>query len=245
MVAGVAAGLPSRSACGKHRHHEFVDPIDLEQHYFTRKPGRPPMSILKIARLGHPVLRRVADPVDPADIPSAAIQRLIQDLLDTVDEADGAGLAAPQVHASVRIVVLQLDAEVGMEVWINPELTPTSEDELLTFEGCLSVPGLRGLVARPAEVTVRGLDENGVAFERHLEGFPAVVAQHECDHLDGVIYVDKVQPQTLTFLDEYRRYGRMLWGPEPEGDGADSDELDQDDDITDAGEGCVAPSAEA
>jgi len=205
------------------------------------------MSILKIARLGHPVLRRVADPIDPEAVTSPAVQRLIQDLLDTVDDADGAGLAAPQVHASVRIVVLQLDPEVGMEVWVNPELTPTSDDELLTFEGCLSVPGLRGLVARPAEVTVRGLDQDGVAFERQLQGFPAVVAQHECDHLDGVVYVDKVEPQTLTFLDEYRRYGRSLWGPEPEGDGTDSDELEghEEDDITDAGDDRVDPTAEA
>jgi len=198
------------------------------------------MAILKIARLGHPVLRRVADPIDPEAVRSAAVQRLIRDLLDTVDEADGAGLAAPQVHASLRVVVLQLDPEVGMEVWVNPELTATTEDEVLTFEGCLSVPGLRGLVARPAEVHVRALDHNGVPFERHLEGFPAVVAQHECDHLDGVLYVDKVEPKTLTFVEEHRRYGRLLWGPESDDDGPDSD-----DDITDAPAEGVDPAAEA
>ena len=200
------------------------------------------MAILKIARLGHPILRRVADPVDPEEVRSPRIQRLIQDLLDTVDEADGAGLAAPQVHASLRVVVLQLDPEVGMEVWINPELTPGSDDEVLTFEGCLSVPGLRGLVARPGQVHVRALDQKGVPFERQLEGFPAVVAQHECDHLDGVLYVDKVEPKTLTFVEEHRRYGRLLWGPAPDDETSESADTSEDD-TSGASDGAAAAEA--
>lgn len=165
------------------------------------------MAILKVARMGHPVLRRIADSVPEEAVESAQIQGLIRDMFETVLEYDGLGLAAPQVHASVRMVLLCLDPEVGFEVWINPVLTPTGEEKLTTTEGCLSVPGLRGDVTRPAAVHVVGLNQNGQRFEKNLEGFPAVVAQHECDHLDGVLYVDKVDPTTLTFLEEMRRFG--------------------------------------
>ncbi len=174
------------------------------------------MAILKIARMGHPVLRRVATPVPPEEISSPTIQRLIRDMLQTVDDSNGAGLAAPQVHASVRIVVLQVKKERGMEVWINPVLTPTTEDTAQSFEGCLSVPDLRGLVERPAAVHVEALDENGAPISLDLEDFPAIVAQHECDHLDGVLYVDKVVPQSLTFLAEHQRFGRLLWSDSDE-----------------------------
>jgi len=164
------------------------------------------MAIRKVARLGHPVLREVARPVDPADIPGPEVQGLICDLLDTVAEYEGAGLAAPQVHAPLRIVVLELSAARGMEVWINPVLTPTTDETLATWEGCLSVPGLRGEVRRPAGVEVRALNPRGEPVHLSLKGRPAVVAQHECDHLDGVIYVDKVEPRTLSFLEEHRRF---------------------------------------
>ena len=164
------------------------------------------MSILKVARMGHPVLRRVADPIPPDQITSPRVQQLIQDMLDTVIEYDGVGLAAPQVHHSIRLVLLCLDPDEGFEAWINPVLTPTTTDELVSTEGCLSVPGLRGDVSRPCGIKVEAYDHQGQAFERHLDGFPAVVAQHECDHLDGVLYVDKVDTQTLSFIEEFRRY---------------------------------------
>jgi len=165
------------------------------------------MAILKVARMGHPVLRRVADSVPEEAVTSPEIRALIQNMLETVLEYDGVGLAAPQVHASVRVVLLCLDPEAGFEVWINPVLTPTGEDFLTTAEGCLSVPGLRGDVTRPAGVHVVGLNQNGERFEKYLEGFSAVVAQHECDHLDGVLYVDKADPRTLGFVEELQRYG--------------------------------------
>jgi len=173
------------------------------------------MAILKVARMGHPVLRRVADAIPVDDIGSEAVQRLIDDLLETVDDQDGAGLAAPQVHASLRIVVLKFDGDTGMRVWINPEITPVSEELAFTFEGCLSVPGVRGMVGRPAEVEVRALDRTGEPVGLRLRGFPAVVAQHEVDHLDGVLYIDRADPRTLAFLEEYRRF--MLW-PDDEDD---------------------------
>ncbi len=164
------------------------------------------MSILKVARMGNPVLRRVATPIPPDHINSPEIQQLIRDMLETVVEYDGVGLAAPQVHQSVRLVLLCLDPEEGFEAWINPVLTPTTDDHMITTEGCLSVPDLRGDVSRPAAIKVEAYDHQGQLFERHLEGFPAVVAQHECDHLDGVLYVDKADTRTLSFLDEFRRY---------------------------------------
>lgn len=164
------------------------------------------MAILKVAQLGHPVLRRVAAPVAPEEIGSAELDRLILDMLETCEEYDGAGLAAPQVHVSKRVVVLDLGDEVGLRVWINPEIVPMTEELVTTTEGCLSVTGLRAAVARPGRVRVSAVDPRGRAVRLELAGFPAVVAQHECDHLDGVLYVDRCDTRTLSFLEEYRRY---------------------------------------
>ncbi|MFT4974883.1 MAG: peptide deformylase [Myxococcota bacterium] len=165
------------------------------------------MSILKIARLGHPVLRQVAVPVAPSDLGSPALSQLIEDMLETVADADGAGLAAPQVHVSLRVVLLSLDSAPGFTIWINPVLTPLTDEHMITFEGCLSVPGLRGAVARPARLRVQALTPAGAEVDQILDGFDAVVAQHECDHLDGILYVDRLEPDTLMFLQEYRRFG--------------------------------------
>jgi len=186
------------------------------------------MSIRKIARMGHPVLRAVAEPVPPEEIGSVRIQTVIADLLETVDDAEGAGLAAPQIHESLRIVALCFD-EAGMRVWINPELTPFEEPDggghIFTFEGCLSVPDLRGLVGRAGRVGVRALERDGSPVELELEGFPAVIAQHECAHLAGVLYVDRAVPRTLSFLDEYRRYMAFVDDDDEEDDMAD--EMDE------------------
>ena len=186
------------------------------------------MSILRVARMGHPVLRQPAQPVPPELIPSPGVQRLIDDMLETVEEYDGAGLAAPQVHVSARVVVLQLDRTEGMQVWINPVLTPLSDQELVTWEGCLSVPGLRGAVSRPSELRVQALDRHGQPIELHLRGFAAVVAQHECDHLDGVLFIDRAEPRSLAFLEELRRHGAWPWREEEQ-----EGEEGEDDDLTD------------
>jgi len=164
------------------------------------------MAILPIATLGHPILRKLAEPLDKEKIPSPEIQQHIKDMLSTVEAADGAGLAAPQVHISLRIVVLKIDSSIGMEVWINPAVEALTDEHMLTFEGCLSVPELRGCVARPNHIRVSGLNQNGDSFDRVLEGYPAVVAQHEIDHLDGILFVDRIEPQSLVFLDMYRKY---------------------------------------
>ena len=168
-----------------------------------------PLAILRVAQLGHPVLRLVAQPVDPEQILTDDFQRFLDDLLETMEEYDGAGLAAPQVHTSVRVVVLTLDPERGPEIMINPVITPLSDRVTRTVEGCLSVARMRGVVERAAHVRVEFLDRFGRAWSYELIGFPAVVVQHECDHLDGVVYVDRADPVTLAFLDEYERYGAL------------------------------------
>lgn len=167
------------------------------------------MAILRVAQMGHPVLRLVAQPVDPDDVGTEDFQRFLDDLLETMEEYDGAGLAAPQVHTSIRVVVLTLDPSYGPEFLINPEITPLSDDTTRSVEGCLSVHRLRGVVERPARIRLEALDRYGERKLYELEGFPAVVAQHECDHLDGVLYVDRVDPLTLAFLDEFNRFGSL------------------------------------
>ena len=168
------------------------------------------MAIRKIARAGHPVLRQIVGAVPPEEIGSPAIQKVIDDMLDTVVDADGAGLAAPQIHESLRIVVLELDSietegtrpSDRFMVWVNPEISTLSDDLMIGFEGCLSLPGLRGAVARATEIEVRAYDRNGKQICLRLSDFDAVVSQHECDHLDGVLYIDRVEERTLSFLEE-------------------------------------------
>lgn len=189
------------------------------------------MAILKVARMGHPVLRLVAQPIAPEDIASAGFQRFCEDLLETMYEYDGAGLAAPQVHVPLRVAVLTLDHESEPRFFVNPVLTPIGDGTKRTWEGCLSVPGMRGLVERPDTVRLQALMRDGTAFDEVLEDFSAVVVQHEFDHLDGVLYVDKVLPRSLMFLEEYRRFG-----PPEEYAEEEYDELDDDIDDTDADE---------
>ena len=164
------------------------------------------MAILRVAQMGHPVLRNVALPVDEETLRSPDFQRFCDDLLETMEEYDGAGLAAPQVHVSLRVVVLTLDAATGPEFLINPEIRVMTTDTKRTWEGCLSVEGMRGAVDRPNHIQVFALDRDGSEKGYELRGFPAVVVQHECDHLDGVLYVDRVDTKTLSFLPEYRKY---------------------------------------
>jgi peptide deformylase len=170
------------------------------------------MAILKVARMGHPVLRAKARALDKAEIKSPAIQRLIDDLIDTMVEYHGVGLAAPQVHESVRIFVAALDsADEGQEaepvVVINPEIAVVGSDVIDDWEGCLSIPDIRGRVPRAREIRVRALDRKGDRIELRAHDFPARVIQHETDHLDGVLFFDRMRSfETLTFLDEYSRY---------------------------------------
>ncbi len=165
------------------------------------------MSILKIARLGHPVLRQECKAVDPKTITGPEIQRLIRDMFETMAEYNGVGLAAPQVHQPLRMAIAGGEADdegrPRFRVLINPEITVLNEEERLgMYEGCLSVPGMRGWVERPAAITVKAYNEKGQQEEFSLEGFPAVVTQHECDHLDGILYVDRIEDMTRFAYDE-------------------------------------------
>ena len=165
------------------------------------------MAILKVAQIGHPILRRVADPIPVEAIGTPPVQQLIQDLRDTLEEYDGAGLAAPQVHASVRLVITEIDDEPV--VLINPVITPIGDEYCRTYEGCLSIRNMRAAVERPAVIRLQAYAEDGSEIDRVLEDFNAVVTQHECDHLDGILYVDRADPRTLAFLEEYRRWGPL------------------------------------
>ncbi len=178
------------------------------------------MAILKIARMGHPVLRRVADPIDPAEITGPEIQALIRDMFETMAEYNGVGLAAPQVHVSKRLALVggeeDDDGNPLIEVVINPEITPTSDELFGMYEGCLSIPGLRGWVERPVAIHAVYWNGKGERVERDLDGFPAVVMQHECDHLDGVLFVDRMKDlRKLAYEEEAERFlpvGRMIDG---------------------------------
>ncbi len=170
------------------------------------------MAILKVAHMGHPVLREKCAPIDPKKIKSPEIQGLIRHMFETMAEYSGVGLAAPQVHQPVRLVIAGGDADdegrPQYRVLINPQVTVLDEDNRLgMYEGCLSLPGLRGWVERPALVKVEAFDETGAQTEFTLEGFAAVVVQHECDHLDGVLYVDRMEDMTrFAFEPEADRY---------------------------------------
>jgi peptide deformylase len=169
------------------------------------------MSILKVARMGHPVLRKRARALDKAALRDPLLQKLIDDMVETMHEYHGVGLAAPQIHEDIRLFVGLLDEEPGPDsqaaVLINPEITPEGEDRKEGWEGCLSIPDIRGMVPRFTAITVKALDRQGRPIEMRLKNFPARVVQHETDHLDGVLFFDRMTSmQSLTFLDEYSRY---------------------------------------
>jgi peptide deformylase len=176
------------------------------------------MAILKVARMGHPVLRTRARAIDPADIRSPQLQRLIDDMFDTMHEYQGVGLAAPQVHESVRLFVAGFAPErdededgesrqVPHIALINPEISVVGDEEVEDWEGCLSIPDIRGRVPRARQIVVRAYDRRGKRIELKAGGFTARVIQHETDHLDGVLFFDRMKSfDTLTFLDEFSRY---------------------------------------
>jgi peptide deformylase len=170
------------------------------------------MSILKVARMGHPVLRARARALDRTELKSAPIQKLIDDMLETMIEYHGVGLAAPQVHEGLRVFVAALDTgdkdgESEPVAIINPEITPVGDEMVEDWEGCLSIPDIRGRVPRHREIKVRAFDRGGNRIEISAQNFSARVIQHETDHLDGVLFFDRMKSfETLTFLDEYSRY---------------------------------------
>jgi peptide deformylase len=183
------------------------------------------MSILKIAQLGEPVLRRPTEEIPLDQLGSPRIQRLIDDMIDTMRDADGAGIAAPQVYESLRLCVIEVRENrrypdfpsIPLLVLANPVVTPAlapdgkpaGDDTIAMYEGCLSVSGVRGQVRRPRRVHVEAYDRTGKPLLFEWEGIPAAIVQHETDHLHGTLFVDRADPRPLTFLREYERYVPM------------------------------------
>lgn len=189
------------------------------------------MAILKIARMGHPALYRKAEPV--ADPTADAVRALVADMIETMVDAQGLGLAAPQVHVSARIVIFRAPDEAAasgkgasdrppLTVLINPELAPLGDEMEEGWEGCLSLPGLRGLVPRYRRLRYAGFDLDGRRIAREVEGLHARVVQHECDHLDGVLYPMRMRDLSrLVFESELRHYRAAPAAESRDGDEAE------------------------
>ena len=172
------------------------------------------MSILKVARIGHPIVRAAARSVPTDQIRSAQIQQLIDDMVETMHEYDGVGLAAPQVHVGLRLAVLEIPGDdsrseesVPLTVLVNPVVSPLGNETELGWEGCLSIPDLRGQVPRLARLRLVAFDRDGERYSVEASGFFARVIQHECDHLDGNVYLDRMDGmRTLSFQRELDRF---------------------------------------
>ena len=168
------------------------------------------MSILKVCRLGHPVLRTQARQVAPEALASPTVQTLIDDMMRTMAEYYGVGLAAPQIHESLSIAVIESHGprgDIPMTVLVNPRVTVLDEGLIDDWEGCLSIPELRGRVPRHRKVRVDALDRYGNKVQIHTDGFFARVVQHEVDHLMGTVYLDRMRDfTTLTHFEEFQRY---------------------------------------
>jgi peptide deformylase len=168
------------------------------------------MSILKVARIAHPVLRSPAKPLPREAFRDRLFQKLIDDMRETMYEYEGVGLAAPQVHEGLRLAVIELpakdersEAEVPFMVLVNPVVTPLGDEQEDGWEGCLSIPDLRGMVPRLKRLKLDALDRDGKPFSLEAADFFARVIQHECDHLNGNVYVDLMKDmRTLTFIKE-------------------------------------------
>ncbi len=162
------------------------------------------MAVREVLRMGHPVLREKAKPVE--DVGSTELKQLVEDMKETMASKNGAGLAAPQIGVSQRVVIFGVEKnprypdaeEVPFTVLVNPKLVMLTREVEEDWEGCLSVPGMRGVVPRYTRLRYTGFDENGEPIDRVAEGFHARVVQHECDHLDGILY-----PQRMTDMSKF------------------------------------------
>ena len=174
------------------------------------------MAVRRIIRMGHPVLRAVARPVTPAELTSATMATFIADMVDTLHDYGGIGLAAPQVSESIRVLLLEIPGgtnrygelrSLPLTVYANPEIEIVDAATAGYWEGCLSVPGLRGFVERPQHLRIRYWDLAANTQEIELMGFQATAFQHEFDHLNGTLYLDHITDKTrLSFDAEYLRY---------------------------------------
>jgi peptide deformylase len=175
------------------------------------------MAVREIVTVGHPVLRERARELTPAELASPETQTLIDDMIDTMRAAGGAGLAANQVGEAVRVAVIEVDDNprypykppIPLTVVVNPTIEPVGDETVAINEGCLSVPGLRGTLDRHVTIRVRWLDRDGVAHEELRRGLTAGTFQHEVDHLDGILFLDRVtDPTTFTTWEQFERFHR-------------------------------------
>lgn len=172
------------------------------------------MAIRKIAQIGHPVLRQVAREVSREELATPAMQQFIDDLIETMHDADGAGLAAIQVYEPIQICAIEVrnnprypyKPQIPLTILVNPVLTAQGDETFSNFEGCLSVPNLRGRVQRNLHVRVQAWDRHGNAIEEVVHGLKAGTYQHEVDHLHGKIFVDRADPSTFTTWTEFDRH---------------------------------------
>lgn len=178
------------------------------------------MAVLPIVKLGDPVLRQKARPVPPEELASPEMQRFVDDLIDTMHDANGAGLAAPQVGNPVAIAAVHVKdnprypykPNVPLTVFVNPTITPLSEDTALLYEGCLSVPDLRGRVPRWMHIRVQAVDRHGQPLDFEARGLTAGTFQHEFDHLEGLLFVDRVQdPRTFSTWANFDRFHKRAF----------------------------------
>ncbi len=168
-----------------------------------------------ILKMGHPLLRRRCREISPSDILAEPLQRLIVDMIETMRANQGAGLAAPQVGEEIRLCVAEVRENprypemdpIPLSVWINPTIDVIDDDpQIAMYEGCLSVPGLRGQVHRPGHIRLTSLNQNGETKVETYRGLAAAVIQHECDHLDGKLFIDRAELNTLCFLEEFEQF---------------------------------------
>jgi len=178
------------------------------------------MALLKVAKLGNPILRRIAEPIAASECETAQFQRFLDDMIETMRALDGVGLAAPQVLCSKQVIVIESEAnsrypqapDLSLLVLLNPAFTYLSEEKQEGWEGCLSLENLRGKVVRSLRVSVKGVDRQMRPLEFDAEGFLAVVLQHEIDHLNGTVFIDRMTDfTTLTHLPEFEQY----WSTKP------------------------------
>ena len=180
------------------------------------------MPVRSVLRLGHPLLRQKARDLTPQEIQAPATRALIQDLIDTQKASGGIGIAAPQIGESLRLAVIEFDrthsryqgmGELSRTILINARITVLDPTPQTFWEGCLSVPGLRGQVTRPSHIRVEYLDETATPRSTEAKGFVATVFQHELDHLDGVLFVDRIENSPgatpLAFTQEFEEFGPM------------------------------------
>ncbi len=165
--------------------------------------------------MGNPVLREKAREISPSELQRPAAQKLIDDMIDTMSEYRGIGLAAPQVHETVRLIVVGIqhdeededESKIEIVPIVNPVVTAVGSEVVEGWEGCLSIPEVRGKVPRAARIRLQALDRRGKRVDLTMQGYPARVVQHETDHLDGILFIDRMRSfESLTYLDEYSRF---------------------------------------